>query len=56
MLCDKEENLLSIKKIIVYYNDNYCVACGKQIPEGQMVCRYCIKKEEDKELNDKKEL
>lgn len=37
-------------KKILYFNDNYCVCCGRQIPEGQMVCRICL--ENDKVVKD----
>ena len=26
----------------VHSGSNYCVCCGDEIPEGRMVCRYCI--------------
>ena len=28
-------------------NDNRCVCCGEQVPEGLMVCRKCEKKAEE---------
>lgn len=36
---------------IIYFDNNYCVACGKVIPEGQMVCQDCLNKETKKEYN-----
>lgn len=29
---------------IIYFNSNFCVCCGAEIPEGSMVCNYCIDK------------
>ena len=26
-------------------NSNYCVCCGKEIPEGRMVCASCEKRD-----------
>jgi predicted nucleic acid-binding Zn ribbon protein len=35
-------------KKVIYFSDNYCVSCGKTIPEGQMVCKCCMQKEENR--------
>jgi len=29
---------------------NYCVACGQEIPEGDMICSVCKKKSETKTI------
>lgn len=34
------------KNKIIYYSNNTCVSCGKSIPEGQMVCKYCLNQED----------
>ena len=35
---------------VIYFSNNTCVSCGKTIPEGHMVCKYCMDKEERKEI------
>lgn len=37
------------KNKIIYYSNNTCVSCGSSIPEGQMVCQYCLNQENQKE-------
>ena len=32
----------------IYFSNNTCVSCGKTIPEGQMVCKCCMQKEENR--------
>ena len=39
-----------MKKQIFYFNDNYCISCGIQIPEGIMVCKNCLTQEENDDL------
>lgn len=34
---------------VIYFSNNTCVSCGKDLPEGQMVCQQCMD-EEDKEV------
>lgn len=34
---------------VIYFSNNTCVSCGKTIPEGLMVCQYCLNKEEQKD-------
>lgn len=37
------------KKIIDYNdkNSNYCVSCGAEIPEGELLCKICLNKAND---------
>lgn len=35
---------------VIYFSNNTCVSCGKTIPEGHMVCKHCMDKEERKEI------
>lgn len=37
------------KNKIIYYSNNTCVSCGSSIPEGQMVCKNCLNKENQEE-------
>lgn len=30
---------------IYYFNNNLCVACGDEIPEGFQICKNCVEKE-----------
>lgn len=39
------------QKNLIYLNDNYCVSCGNQIPEGIMVCKNCLDKEENNDFS-----
>lgn len=39
------------KQKLMYFNDNYCVSCGIQIPEGIMVCKNCLDKEENNDFS-----
>ena len=44
-----------MKKQIFYFNDNYCISCGIQIPEGIMVCKNCLDQEENNDPTSTKE-
>lgn len=35
-------------------NDNTCVCCGVQIPEGRMICPICEHKDKEENKNEKK--